>query len=66
MCIYTHFTCIYKSVKKEKGGRKPQEERKAILSEEENEKEIAMIRLKSLKLQLRIRSPTIHRAQVSF
>lgn len=58
--------CIYKSVRKEKGGGRLQEERKAILSQEENEEEIAMISLKDLKLQVGILSPTIHRTQVLY
>lgn len=56
LCVYI-YTCIYKSinksVKKEKGGGKPQEERKAVLSEEKNEEEITMMRLKDLKLQVK-------------
>lgn len=43
-----------KLLKKEKGGGKPQEEWKAVLSEEENEEEIAIITLKDLKLQFRV------------
>lgn len=65
MYIYTHFTYVYKSIKKKEKGGKPQEEGRAVLSEEENEEAIAIVRLKDLSLQVRILSPTMHREQVS-